>query len=352
MPPLEPSIRGLLLTSASAVALSVSAAARAAPYASPNLTIWGEGSSSWTGGGDFNVPTIPSLTAPYTPFLPGAALEGAVGFDYHWESQPWHFIFDMRYGKTPTKSSNSSSSTSSTQTSRSTAVTYPTGSIVHTIITDKKTTTKKSHDANSGEEENHFVADFMIGRDLGVGTSSPQLQLGIRIADLYASADAQQTNTTNVTTQTTKTTYYSSAVISGPTTTSASSSTSSSTSAAWSSRFFGVGPRLAYVGSTPIRGHWSFDYSGGVALLFGNRTFNVLMSNGYSRHERTTTLVFNMDGWLALTYSLSRQYKISGGLRGDYYNAALTTYDINTGGLQNIDRIYWGPFVRLTRSFW
>ena len=43
------------------------------------------------------------------------------------------------------------------------------------------------------------IADLMIGRDLGVGTNRPELQFGLRVADLRAAAQAQQTgqSTTN-----------------------------------------------------------------------------------------------------------------------------------------------------------
>ena len=313
MPPVEPSIRGLLLTSASAVALSVSTAARAAPHASPTLTVWGEGSPFWTGGGSFNVPTIPGLTAPYTSFLPGVGVEGAVGFDYRWQSQPWHFIFDFRYGRSGNASGTSGSFHS----------TPAFGTLVSTTTTSNQDT----------EHETHLVADFMVGRDVGLGLAKSQLQFGVRIVDLYATASAANTG---------KHTYYSASTL---------HTVSQSTTGEWSSQFFGIGPRLAYVGSTPIKGPWSFEYGSGIALLFGNRTFDVSLSTGYSRHERAMTLVFNLDGWLALTYTLGPRYKISGGLRGDYYNAALTTYDINTGGLRSIDRVYWGPFVRLTAAF-
>ncbi len=60
--------------------------------------------------------------------------------------------------------------------------------------------------------------------------------------------------------------------------------------------------------------------------------------------------MFNADGWLAFSFRFTPQFKISSGIRGDFYNNALTTYDIS-GALKNIDRFYWGPFVRLTGTF-
>lgn len=316
MPPVQPSLRGLLLTSASAVALSVSAsAAQAGPHAP--LTIWAESAPFWTGGGSFNVPSLPSLGAPYTSFDQLNGLEGAVGFDYQWLSTPWHFVFDFRYGKTRTASAGSSSFHSS-------------------ITTPFFVTQTSSTSSQATEHESHLVTDFMIGRDLGIGTGKPELQFGIRIADLHADAHVVGSE---------RRTFYSSGVF-PPTVTTTQSATGD-----WSSRFFGVGPRVAVVGGIPIVGEWSFDYSGGAALLIGDRSFNVSTSTGFTLDESTTTVVFNTDGWLALSYSLGPQFKISTGMRSDFYISALTTYDVNTGALQNISRVYWGPFVRLTGTF-
>lgn len=101
----------------------------------------------------------------------------------------------------------------------------------------------------------------------------------------------------------------------------------------------------------PIVGEWSFDYGGGVALLFGHRKFDVSVTTGFTAYDNPLVMTFNADGWLAVSYPLSSTFRVSAGVHGDFYNAALTTYDINTGALKNIDRFYWGPFVRLTGTF-
>jgi hypothetical protein len=43
--------------------------------------------------------------------------------------------------------------------------------------------------------------------------------------------------------------------------------------------------------------------------------------------------------------------KLSDGIRTDFYDSALTTYNINTGAVQNISRDFLGPFLRLTGTF-
>lgn len=130
----------------------------------------------------------------------------------------------------------------------------------------------------------------------------------------------------------------------------------------WNSRFIGAGPRVTLTGNIPIVGQWSFDYSGGIAGLIGDRSmdssvvytlgpsFALLPPNISTSHD-TLAFIFNADAWVALTYFVGPGLKASGGIRGDYYNSASTTYNVNTGGLQNIDRLYWGPFIRLTGLF-
>jgi hypothetical protein len=345
MPPVQPSLRGSLLTGVSAIALSVSGSGAQSQSTSlglpPTLTVWGEGALFKSGGSPFNVPSLPGLGAPYTSFSPRSGLEGAVGFDYRWPVQSWHFIFDFRYGKAKTARRGSSSSSSSTFSS---FVPY------YAYLATNVTNQRNANSSVATERESHLVADFMIGRDLGIGAAKPQLQFGIRIADLRASAQAQQ----NTLTSSTSTTFYSSGVgprvVAGPTTT----TTATSAFASWKSRFFGVGPRVAIAGGLPITGAWSFDYAGGIAGLIGNRTFDAAVSTstgnsflGYGN----STFVFNVDAMAAVSYALATNYKVSGGFRADYYRAALTTYSVNTGALQNMNRLFSGPFVRLTGAF-
>src|SRR5271167_2787718 len=111
MPTVLPSIRGSLLTGASAIALSVSATgsnAQTAQTPPQTVTVWAEGAAFWTGGGPFNLPSLPGLGAPYTSFNGQNGPEWAIGADYRPQGQPWHFIFDFRYGETGTATSRTS----------------------------------------------------------------------------------------------------------------------------------------------------------------------------------------------------------------------------------------------------
>ena len=335
MPPIQPSLRGSLLTGASALALSLAGSRAQAqappgypgPVANPQLwTIWIEGAFFETAGGNFVLPSVPGFGAPYTTFNQMPGIEGAFGFDYRWwPYQPWHFVFDIRYGQTGIGSANSSFFHSS--------VIIVSGHHFHnTSLTSDQAT----------EQERHLVADFMVGRDLGIGSQAPwlQLQFGIRVADLWATASETGLSRRH---------FYSSHAP-GDTRT-----ISETAIGAWTSGFFGAGPRLAIVGDIPILGFWTFDYGAGVAGLFGDRSFNAgaITNTGvnYSSNLNVLAFVFNTDSWMAVSYWFTPYMKLSGGMRVDFYDSVLTTYNVNTGGLQNISRAFWGPFLRLTGSF-
>ena len=346
MPPIEPSLRASLLTGASAIAMSVSASGAYAQTTTPNsgfvppptITFWLEGALSYTGGGNYNVPSLPGLGAPFTSLNARSGPEVAFGFDYQFQNQPWHLVFDFRYGRSGTSTANSASTSTSTTTTNQGPQfsSFP-----------STTTTNNSTTAQATERERHLVADFMAGRDLGMGTNAYQVQFGVRIADLRASAtEASATNSNG------QRTFYSggcTCVVTQPT------SSSSTSYASWNSEFFGVGPRVAIAGSVPIRGSWYFDYGAGVAGLLANRTFNVNVWNStgtfFLASNASDGFVFNSDAMLALSYHFTPNYKFSVGIREDFYANALTTYNVSTGGLNNVNRIYWGPFARLTGSF-
>lgn len=334
MLPMQPSLRSSLLTGASALALSVSGSAVHAQTAAqgqghlPTWTVWAEAAWLQTAGGNFNIPSISgfgAVGAPFTSFTPRGGLEGAFGFDYRFTDQPWHFVFDFRYGKSQTASSNSSTFHSS----QFCFFTCPPFSPYH--LTSATAT-------HATERESHLVTDFMIGRDLGVGANTPELQLGLRIADLFAGAHANEFG---------HGTFYSPPF--------GTVSETASATGSWSSRFFGFGPRAAITGGVPLVGFWTFDYGAGIAGLFGYRTFDFTMasSTGFSSFVSSNpyVFVFNADAWVALSYWFTPYAKLSAGIRTDFYDSALATYNVNTGAFEGISRDYWGPFLRLTGKF-
>jgi len=312
------------------------------------LQLWIEGAAFFGAGGSYNVPfLLPGLGGPYTSFNPQNGFEFAFGADYRPQGTPYHYVFDFRYGRTGTATGNASGSSFSTTTTSSLGPFF--------ISTQTITDTNSSASQVTRKWEDHLVADLMVGRDIGIGSNRPELLFGIRVADLHASASALLNSQTNTTTTIIRTFKTDSVFFAVPTnTTVTSSTTTQSIFARWNSRFFGAGPRVNLTGTAPIAGAWSFEYSGGVAALFGDRSIgiNVLTNNiGVSALYSEPALIMNADAIAALSYAFTPHYKITAGLRADYYNTAIKTYDVNTGGFVNVDRLFWGPFVRLTGSF-
>jgi hypothetical protein len=93
-------------------------------------------------------------------------------------------------------------------------------------------------------KEYNWAADFMVGRDIGIGTDA-QIDFGVRVAEIHSATNGL-------------------AQWNAPT-----SSTVVHESYAYqqSSTFFGAGPRIAVQGSIPFAPAWSIDYEAGAAAL-------------------------------------------------------------------------------------
>jgi hypothetical protein len=267
----------------------------------PQVTWWIEGGPEWTGG-----PSVAYVPGGFFPvgqsIKAGSGWSIAGGFDYRFAASPWHVSADVRYGKAGSRSQSFISSAPPVFFSSSSA----------------------SH------KEDHWVADFMVGRDIGLGTQS-QVKLGVRVADLRATTDVSSA--------------FAFFIFFG------------SSSFEQRSRFLGVGPRAALDGTAQIQGPWSIDYNAGIALLYGNRELNLSGSGTgtggpftFNTSDDSNGWVPNANGSLALGYSFTPGLKISAGYQIDYYWNALRTFDVN-GNAKNIDRNYSGPFVRVSGSF-
>jgi hypothetical protein len=234
-------LRLTLLAGASVLALvaaspNASAADMAAPMAKkapppPAAVVkdrwswWIEGGAFGSGGGDVNF-------AGPVGLKPNWGGEGAIGFD--WQAAafaPWHFSGQFRYGAA-TKGRPLALAVSGTAGGTPFAV---------TVV------------GNESLREDHWLVDFAVGRDLGVGNANAQWKFGVRVADLRAKLTAA-------------------GVISG---TVGGSATTTPFTIVEKSNFLGAGPRLGIEGSTPLGGAWSFDWLAGAAALFGHRELKV-----------------------------------------------------------------------------
>ena len=163
--------------------------------------------------------------------------QGAVGVDYRFAASPWHLSADFRYME------NGSNSGGSVET----AIFSPGLGAGPGPVPGTNSATRK---------ENNWEADFMVGRDLEIG-SPAQLKVGLRVADIWG--------------QTTGTARWAFAIITPPSKAGAFSQTSNYQQ---TNKWIGVGPRAAIDGSVPLQGAWTLDYNGGIAGLFGHNSVN------------------------------------------------------------------------------
>jgi len=299
-----------------------------APSPGGTLSVWTEGGAFWTGGAPayFGIPTGYNAffgaagLGTGTGLVPGIGWNAAIGADYSFAGSPWHVSFDLRYGAAQAAGQNF------------TAASFGGGGPI-------------SAAESIGEHEDHLVADLIIGNNLG-GTS--QFKFGVRGA--YLRADVADT---------------ASATGSGSGSCSGGGVMCSAlVSSDERSSFIGVGPRAAVDGRVPLDGSWGIDYMGGAAVLFGDQQakisgtafstspvlgFGPTGPLGFETQSSDMTAVFNADASLALSY-LFGPTALSAGFRFDGYWSALKTSD-SSGGLSNVNRFYYGPFVRLSEHF-
>lgn len=302
-------MRTLLLAGVSVIALSVAspevrasdmptrpAIVTKAPPAVvlPTWTFYLEGAGFWTGG-----------DSPFgaSQLRPKFGWEAAAGIDYRFAASPWHISVDFRYGRARDR-----------RLSGAFSATYA-------------GTTTYAGAATVRHKESHWVADFAIGRDVGIGSGQHQAKLGIRIAELKGKTNAAGTFTT-------PTTY--------------------SFAASFRSKFLGVGPRLGLQGSFPLQGPWSLDYAGGVAILYGNREFDVsvtLVGAGTaSASFDSKAWIPNADVWAGLSYAFTPNFKLTAGYRFDGYWDAMRMLNSSLAVVNN-DRFFHGPFIRATARY-
>src|SRR5581483_6691675 len=110
---------------------------------------------------------------------------------------------------------------------------------------------------SASSKESNWVADFMVGRDIGVGSGSAQIKGGLRVAEIRGTTNGNIALAT---------TFF--------------IPETSNSSYTQSNFFFGVGPRLAIEGNAPISGPWSVEYAAGIAELFAHRSSTQSAANG------------------------------------------------------------------------
>jgi hypothetical protein len=242
-------------------------------------------------------------------------MQAASGTDYRFAGSPWHVSYDFRsmgFG-------NASGGGPETGF-------FP-GAVVGT------------NSANA--TEGAFEADFMVGRDFGIGWPG-QWKVGVRVADLYS-----QTNGT----------------ASWPVRGAPSPATQTRTYQL-NDGFIGAGPRVAVEGGIPLQGKWSFDYNGGIAGLVGKasatQTVTVVATGvpapvcvagcPINVSNSGTAFAFNADVQAGFSYWVTPAAKLSVLYRFDGYWNALGGFN-SAGGSTNLTRYYQGPTLRFTMTY-
>jgi Legionella pneumophila major outer membrane protein precursor len=323
-------LRIALLAGASVVALAAAApSAEAAdlnkpmpmkarapvPVPKETWTWWIEGGAFHTDGGSLGL--APGLK-------PDWGGEGAIGFDWQ-PFAPMHVVGQFRYG----------AASKSALANPQTFISGP--------------TTISLSNANQNLREDHWLIDFGIGRDFGLGNSNATWTLGVRVADLRATLNLNAHTSETVT---------------------GSPAGAGVVAAQQRSTFVGAGPRFGVQGDVPLGGQWSIDWLAGAAVLFGERNTVVNFTNVFTPGVGATVTtpfavnssdspaVFNVDAQAGLSYWFNPNLKFTVSYRYDEYFKALKTIQvttITTAGPQftssTIDRSYSGPMVRLTWKY-
>jgi hypothetical protein len=186
------------------------------------------------------------------------------------------------------------------------------------------------------DNEHHWLVDFAVGRDLGIGNKA-EVTFGVRVADLYSRATGNVSGGTLGFTPPPTPRPILTGLFSGP--------------YSQTSEYLGVGPRLGLDGSVPLGAHWTLDWLVGAAALFGDSRLNTV-GFAASPHFPTVSFsssptVFNVDGQAGLSYWLYPGASIMFSYRADAYFGALKTFNA-TGAVVNIDRVFNGPMLRFT----
>jgi hypothetical protein len=330
--------RNGLLAGVSALAVAVAAPhalaadipiltkAPAAP-ARGDLTFFLEGGGFWTGGDQVASSFDTATGESQFGLRPRLGWDAAIGFDYRFATSPWHVNMQFRYGEAKSSTSSFAAPIASPGLVGSTTSTG----------TDKET---------------HWLADFAVGRDVGIGPASVQVKAGMRIAELTSQSSVFTTANLAVTGIPTGEFNAISETILNQQNTS----------------FRGIGPRLGLQGALPLGGGWQVDYLGDIALLFGTRRLDnplsssetlglapplsgseILSTVSATAHE-VGAMVPNLDAQIGLSYWLSPNAKLTASYRIDAFYGALITFD-SKGNEKLMDRIFSGPQLSLTATF-
>jgi len=259
--------------------------------------------------------------------------EGALGFSFTPVGAPWSWGAEFRYGAVDSRRAFRTDGTFGSYTAVPAA-----GSA-------------ETHD-------DHWLADFDVGRDVDIGSMRARIDGGLRIASIEATTRAKANYVAPGAGPVSCGSYSGAGSIPGwPPPSCSSGSSSPGTPGTFTlrqeSRFVGAGPRIGFTARVPIDRRWAIEGGLGAAALVGDRSLKVDSSGaaanfGITAVNRTeATTILNLDGHIGLSFRLGRDANVTVGYRVDGYYDALTTEGAG-GQVANRDRYYSGPMLRLT----
>lgn len=311
------------------------------------FSFWVEGGAIWSGGdpvynfyptGGYGIPVGSSLPGFFS-FVPHVGWDAATGFDYRFANSPWHVSGEVRYGQS--KISDSAAGAGSL-------------SIAGVSI-------NSSQSVVGTDNETHWLADFTVGRDLGIGQDAMQVKGGIRFAQITADSGVASNRKLAVSGIPTPI-----PTIGGGTTTSLS--ITSLYNNTLNSSFLGAGPVIGAQGSVPFWGQFAFDYRADAAVLFGSQkvvfgsttstTISPMVAiigpgsftTGPTALTDKTVAVFNGDLQAGFSYWVNPHVKVTASYRLDAFFGALKTIDAAGNGV-SVNRYYQGPQLAVTATF-
>jgi iron complex outermembrane receptor protein len=363
------SFRWQLLTTVSALSLTVTLSANAETSDKPTVWIELGGQLERIGGKeDAYLPPFTTLSptpGPYLAIPPSEAQKSSI-YSYGAEGKislrpqgsKWEFSAAVRYGR----------SSNNKHTHQQTKITtrYPQNNpFCGTTCPPYKTVEAPQFaDFRVKNDESHAILDFQVGRDVGLGRLSSVVNFGVRVADFSSRSQVNMIARPNVgfflRYQLGKYQHL-------PEHTDYQAVSDNERS------FHGIGPSLSWNGDVRVAGDEdgavTFDWGVNAAMLFGRQrakgahhesanyytglgTFSTpnygakpVYNHPVLAHDRTRSVIVPNVGGLAgisVRYSAA---KISFGYRADFFLGAM---DMGIDARDTKDRNFYGPFATLS----
>lgn len=235
------------------------------------------------------------------------------------------------------------------------------------ILVTRTLLTPEYADTRASNSESHVILDFQAGKEVGLGMlgsgNESELALGVRVVDLHSTEASTLHALPHITI---KPFTYAPYIYNAP----AKYFNNYNVSFQGDRRFKGVGPSIAWSGSTaiagePDSGELTLDWGANAAVLFGKQKtsshhetkthyfdqkyyFNYGKLNSHqtaSDHARERFVIApNVGGSLGISYRI-QDFKVSLGYRGDFFFNAI---DGGVDTRKSITRGFQGPYASIS----